>query len=68
MKKANLINEKKELTRLKKMQSRSSGSKYFLILLCLIAAYSLVTYCDAKFEAGDYKKDSYIDVFCFEVQ
>lgn len=39
-----------------------------VILLCLIAAYSLVTYCDAKFEAGDYKKDSYIDMFCFEVQ
>ena len=37
-----LNNEKKELARLKKMQSRSSGSKYFFILLLLIAIVNIL--------------------------
>lgn len=42
MKKSNTIKETKELSRLKKMQNRSSGSKYFLILLCLIAIVNIL--------------------------
>ena len=42
MRKTTLTNESKELARLKKMQSRSSGSKYFLILLCLIAIVNIL--------------------------
>lgn len=37
-----LNNEKKELARLNKMQSRSSGSKYFFILLMLIAIVNIL--------------------------
>ena len=42
MRKTTLTNESKELARLKKMQSRSSGSKYFLILICLIAIVNIL--------------------------
>ncbi len=42
MRKTTLTSENKELARLKKMQSRSSGSKYFLILLCLIAIVNIL--------------------------
>ena len=35
-------NESRELARLKKMQNRSSGSKYFLILLILIAVVNIL--------------------------
>ena len=37
-----LNNEKRELARLNKMHSRSSGSKYFLILLVLIAIVNIL--------------------------
>lgn len=37
-----LKKEKNELTRLKKMQARSAGSKYFLILLILIAVVNIL--------------------------
>ncbi len=42
MKKISLKKENKELARLRKMQFRSSGSKYFLILLCLIAVVNIL--------------------------
>ncbi len=42
MRKNTLKNESKELTRLRKMQFRSSGSRYFLILLCLIAVVNIL--------------------------
>ncbi len=42
MKNSTLAKENKELLRLKKMQNRSSGSKYFLILLCLIAIVNIL--------------------------
>lgn len=42
MRKTTLTSENKELARLKRMQSRSSGSKYFLILLCLIAIVNIL--------------------------
>lgn len=42
MKNSTLAKENKELLRLKKMQKRSSGSKYFLILLCLIAIVNIL--------------------------
>lgn len=42
MRKTTLTSENKELARLKKMQNRSSGSKYFLILLCLIAIVNIL--------------------------
>ena len=35
-------NENRQLSRLKKMQSRSSGSRYFLILLVLIAIVNIL--------------------------
>ncbi|MBR6784980.1 MAG: MFS transporter [Clostridia bacterium] len=37
-----LGNEKKELARLRKMQNRSSGSKYFFVLLMLIAIVNIL--------------------------
>lgn len=37
-----LGNEKKELARLRKMQNRSSGSKYFFVLLVLIAIVNIL--------------------------
>lgn len=37
-----LGNEKKELARLRKMQNRSSGSKYFFVLLILIAIVNIL--------------------------
>lgn len=37
-----LKSEQNEITRLRKMQSRSSGSKYFLILLVLIAVVNIL--------------------------
>lgn len=36
------VQENREISRLKKMQSRSSGSKYFLILLVLIAIVNIL--------------------------
>ncbi len=36
------LNEQKEINRLKKMQSRSNGSKYFLVLLVLIAIVNIL--------------------------
>lgn len=36
------VQENREISRLKKMQSRSSGSKYFLILLILIAIVNIL--------------------------
>ena len=38
-----LLKEKKEITKLSKMQNRSSGSKYFLVLLMLIAVVNIIT-------------------------
>ena len=37
-----LLKEKKEITKLSKMQNRSAGSKYFLVLLMLIAIVNIL--------------------------
>ncbi len=37
-----VVNEQREINRLKKMQNRSNGSKYFLILLVLIAIVNIL--------------------------